>query len=173
MAEIKIPRKVIFFAGFIYSDNDDLREALSEMEKICGKTFLTAGSFAFNHTGYYDSMGSNLKKYFAAYEPLSSRELIANIKIFSNSAENKFKSGGNRRVNIDPGFLSASNVCLASCKEYYHRIYIGNGIYIENEYYWSKGDYVFFDWTYPDYKQKEYLDFFRNLRASYMTKLNG
>ncbi len=171
MAEIIYPPKAKLFIGFIYSDEEILNKTISLLSENYGKIILKSESFPFQHTCYYESMGQNLKKVLLAFDELIERDRISLIKIHSNEIENLFLDNGKRRINIDPGYLTLSNVYLASCKEYYHRIYIGNGIYLENEYYWSKKDYVFFDWTYPDYKTEGYLTFFKELRNIYAQEL--
>ncbi len=171
MAEIIYPPKAKLFIGFIYSDEEILNKTISLLSENYGKIILKSESFPFQHTCYYESMGQNLKKVLLAFDELIERDHISLIKIHSNEIENLFLDNGKRRINIDPGYLTLSNVYLASCKEYYHRIYIGNGIYLENEYYWSKKDYVFFDWTYPDYKTEGYLTFFKELRNIYAQEL--
>ena len=66
-----------------------------------------------------------------------------------------------RPINIDPGYVSYSKIILASAKNFSHRIYLRSGIYAEVtlNYRRDKG-WQFFDWTYPDYKEKAALDFF-------------
>ena len=171
MAEIIYPPKAKLFIGFIYSDEEILDKTISLLSKSYGEIILKSENFPFQHTCYYESMGQNLKKVLLAFDELIERDHISLIKIHSNEIENLFLDNGKRRINIDPGYLTLSNVYLASCKEYYHRIYIGNGIYLENEYYWSKKDYVFFEWTYPDYKSEGYVAFFKELRNIYARKL--
>jgi len=171
MAEIIYPPKAKLFCGFIYSDEEILDKTISLLSESYGKIILKSESFPFQHTCYYETMGQNLKKVLIAFDPLIERDQMSLIKIHSNEIENLFLDNGKRRINIDPGYLTLSNVYLASCKEYYHRIYIGNGIYLENEYYWSKKDYVFFEWTYPDYKTEGYLNFFKELRKIYTQEL--
>ena len=171
MAEIIYPPKAKLFCGLIYSDEETLGSSIEILSERYGKIILKSESFPFQHTCYYESMGQNLKKVLIAFDPLIERDQISLIKIHSNEIENLFLDNGKRRINIDPGYLTLSNVYLASCKEYYHRIYIGNGIYLENEYYWSKKDYVFFEWTYPDYKTEGYLNFFKELRKIYSLEM--
>jgi len=171
MAEIIYPPKAKLFCGLIYSDEKILDKSIENLSVRYGKIILKSDSFPFQHTCYYQSMGQDLKKVLIAFDPLIEREEMSLIKIHSNEIENSFLENGIRRINIDPGYLTLSNVYLASCKEYYHRIYIGNGIYLENEYYWSKKDYVFFDWTYPDYKTEGYVNFFKELRMIYALEL--
>ena len=92
-------------------------------------------------------------------------------KIFTNRIEDEFSSNGKRRVNIDPGYIDFSKVILLSTKDFYHRIYLGEGIYAEVTMHFSKGKYHFFQWTYPDYQTGNYLKFFENLRRTYSKQI--
>ena len=170
MAEIKTPSKAKLFSGIIFSDDGHIKTAEENLERLYGRIDKRSPVIDFAHTEYYAKMGTNLKKIFLSFENLIERDQISSIKQNTNRIENEI-SGGARIINIDPGYLTMSNVFLASCKEYYHRIYVGGGIYLENEYYWTKGRYEFFEWTYPDYKTREYVDFFTGLRGVYRTQI--
>ena len=65
----------------------------------------------------------------------------------------------------------ASEGILASTKNFYHRIYLGNGIFGELTMHFKSNAYQFFPWTYPDYQSKAYQEFFLKLRQIYRSKL--
>ena len=73
-----------------------------------------------------------------------------------------------RRVNIDPGYISDSKLILTTTKDYFHRIYLGHGIYAEVTLRWRKGGFEPFEWTYPDYRSKEYIKILNTIRNNYM-----
>ena len=112
-------------------------------------------------------MGPGLKKIILSFTKLINREDVVKIKLHTNKIESLISGKGPRIINIDPGYLTLSNVFLASCKEFYHRIYLGKGIYLENEYRYTSKQFHFWEWTYPDYKKQEYLDFFYAVRKRY------
>ena len=115
-------------------------------------------------------MGNNLFKVLISFKKLIPREKIVPIKIYTNKLENKIHKN-KRKINIDPGYLTLSNIYLASCKEYFHRVYLDKGIYLENELKYVEKRYQSWDWTYPDYKKQEYLDFFYNVRKIYHSQI--
>ena len=86
--------------------------------------------------------------------------------------EKKFSKNSLRRINIDPGYLYASKVILASTKDYSHRIYLSGGIFAEDALYYEDKSFQSWPWTYPDYKTKGYIEFFNNLRRVYLKQLN-
>jgi len=171
MAKPVIPSKAKLFVGIITSSDAFLlsteRRLISKFGKIDYKTM----GIPFVHTEYYNYMGTNLYKVFLSFEKLIKRDSIVKIKHFSNRIENKVSGKGRRRVNVDPGYLTLSNVYLATCKDFFHRVYLSKGIYLENEYKFVGRKYHPWEWTYPDYLQYQYLDFFHRMRDIYRNQL--
>lgn len=171
---MSLPRKaapVKLFIGFIYSDEDVLNKTIKLLENKYGQIDSYEGPIPFTHTEYYKETGDNLKKYFISFKKNIKRDNIARIKLHSNKIEKKFQTTSKRQINIDPGYLTLSNVFLASCKDYYHRIYIGKNIFLENELRYTQKKYIPFEWTYPDYVSPEYIDYFLRLRKIYHNSL--
>jgi hypothetical protein len=50
-------------------------------------------------------------------------------------------------------------------------VYLGKGVYLENEYKYVEKRFQSWEWTYPDYKKQEYLSFFYNIRRIYHNQL--
>lgn len=171
MAEPTFPSPVKLFTGILFHHDTDLQTIREAFTEHYGSPDLETGPFPFKNTVYYSEIGTDLKKYFFSFDELIDRESIAEIKNFSNRLEKKMSKGSQRQVNIDPGYLTLSNVFLASCKDYYHRVYIGKGVFLENEYRYTDKNFRFWPWTYPDYQQKSYLDFFLQLRSLYHRQL--
>jgi hypothetical protein len=71
-----------------------------------------------------------------------------------------------RPVNLDPGLLRLDSVVLASTKPAGQRIYLGSGVHAEVTLIYDKGGYRPLPWTYPDFRSREYLDYFERLRDS-------
>jgi len=167
MAKPEVPVKAKLFTGILYSDENACERAEIILKKKYGTVDIQTDHITFDHTTYYDSMGPDLKKRILSFTKLINREDIVKIKLHTNKIESRISGKGSRIINIDPGYLTLSNVFLASCKEFYHRIYLGKGIYLENEYRYAAKQFHFWEWTYPDYKKKEYLDFFYTMRKKY------
>ncbi len=160
------------FVGIIYADDSICKRVQNLLTRDFGPVDTLSNPIPFTHTAYYDRIGDSLFKVFFAFERLMQREEISSIKLHTNFLETYVSGEGEKRkVNIDPGYLTLSNVFLATCKDYYHRAYIGNGIFIENEYYFRDGSYRFWEWTYPDYRKKAYLNFFHEARRKYRLAL--
>lgn len=171
MAEPIIPCKTKLFIGIIFSDESRLIASQSVLKKKFGEIDYQTHYLPFEHTSYYKSMGNELYKVFYSFKRLIDRERIVNIKLFTNRLERKFSEKDTRKINIDPGYLTLSNVFLATCKDYFHRVYIGKGVYLENEYKYLNKRYLPWEWTYPDYLKPEYIFFFHEMRKIYTSQL--
>jgi hypothetical protein len=78
-----------------------------------------------------------------------------------------------RPVNLDPGYVENAKVVLASTKNFYHRIYLGRGIFAEVTMHFRNNTFQFFPWTYPDYQSREYQEFFLRVRHIYRSQLKS
>ncbi|HNU91108.1 MAG TPA: DUF4416 family protein [Spirochaetota bacterium] len=171
MAEPIIPKKAKLFAGIITASGELALSAEVALVKKYGDIDFKTAKIPFAHTEYYGGMGRELFRIFLSFRKLVRREDIVAIKLFANRLEKRISEKGKRAINIDPGYLTLSNVYLASCKEYFHRAYLRDGVYLENEYRFVARRYEPWDWTYPDYRSREYLDFFHGVRRLYAQQL--
>jgi hypothetical protein len=78
-----------------------------------------------------------------------------------------------RPVNLDPGIIEASKLILATTKNYSHRIYIGKKIFAEVTLVFDRGCWRPFEYTYPDYRQQCYFDFFERVRKRLLEQLQS
>ncbi len=171
MAEPLIPRRAKLFVGIITASGELAQSAEAALVKKYGEIDFKTVKIPFIHTEYYGGMGRDLFRVFLSFRKLVRREDIVDIKLFGNRLEKKLSGKEKRIINIDPGYLTLSNVFLASCKEYFHRAYLREGVYLENEYRFVARRYEPWDWTYPDYRSSEYLEFFHGVRRLYVQQI--
>lgn len=162
---------VTLFCGMIATDSDVMLQAKDRLIHWFGEIDLESEIFAFDFTDYYQKeMGANLvRKFFSFKSPIDPGRL-ADIKTHTNALEREFAAsdGLRRRVNLDPGYLDAAKLVLATTKDFAHRIYLGQGIYAEVTLNFRKNGCVYFDWTYPDYRSGRYTPFFLEVRRRHM-----
>ncbi|UCG31292.1 MAG: DUF4416 family protein [candidate division WOR-3 bacterium] len=172
MAEIKEPQKVLPVVGLLFTPAFDI-EVCAKLESILGKVVLESETMPFNHTEYYgQEMGDRLVRQWRAFDRLIIPDTLADLKRRTIEIEKKhLNQNGGRTVNIDPGSVSLSNLILASTKNYSHRIYLGKGIYAEVTLIYKQKNFVPLDWTYPDYREENALDFFTKAREILKNKL--
>jgi hypothetical protein len=150
----------------------------TRLEKKLGPVELKSHIFPFIYTDYYEAeMGKDIKRQLFSFQKLMDPGTLADLKLFTNKLEEEFQKERTvrpergRPINLDPGYLTGSKLVLASTKDYYHRIYLGKGIYAEVTLRYVRGAFEPLPWTYTDYRSKEYMDFFTEIRTLYMKKL--
>jgi hypothetical protein len=169
VGKIRIPVDVKFFCAVTFSNYEEFEKVKKILEAAFGPIEIVSAVYDFNFTQYYfEEMGGNLKKQILGFEQLVSPDSLADKKILTNEIENKFSVKKKRRLNLDPGYLSAANAVLATTKNFDHRIYLGKGIYGDVHLRYRGRKFHFNSWTYPDYRDIIVIDFFARLRKSYM-----
>lgn len=159
--------------GFIYKADKELNKAKADLTKLYGDFDFESEVIEFAHTNYYDrEMGGPLYRQFASFKKLISPEELPDIKIKTNDIEDTLRDGQDiRQVNLDPGYLSASKLVLATTKNQQQRLYLSKGIYGENELYFQAGKFNHWPWTYPDYQTEAYKAIFMKIRKIYAAKI--
>jgi hypothetical protein len=158
--------KLIF--GFIYRDEAIFIRARNKLRLAFGKIDFESGALDFNCTDYYkQEMGNGLKRRFISFSRLIPMSELYRIKLYANRLESKFLISRRRLINIDPGYLDKAKLILASTKDYAHRIYLNKGIFAEVALSYRGNSFSVNDWSYPDYRSKEYIDIFNQIRALY------
>lgn len=168
MGKPKSPLPVKLIMAIFTGHGELFSEVEAELEKKYGEIDFKGEIFDFGHTDYYQQeMGLNLKKKFISFKNLIKAEQLGLIKISTNKLESKYAKGSKRRINIDPGYIDNSKLVLASTKNYYHRIYLGKGIYAEVTLFFKGKSFQPLPWTYPDYKTDTSMDIFNGIREIY------
>ncbi|ACJ75901.1 hypothetical protein Ob7_04372 [Thermosipho africanus Ob7] len=123
------------------------------------------------YTLYYNKeMGEGVKGILLSFERLIHPYQLADIKNMTNEIEQRYAVKGNRRFNIDPGYIHHMQFVLATTKMWPHRIYIGKGIYAETTLMYINGRWKDYDFTYPNYKEEEYKRELEKIRLKYLEK---
>ena len=162
---------VKFFVGLIYREEAQAGLARAGMSAVLGEAGLRSPAVPFTATDYYQGeMGAPLLRRFVAFREWQPPELLPEVKVAAMGVEARLAAGSRRTVNIDPGYLSAANVVIATAKNHYHRVPLRDGVYAHLEYVLKDGRLQFLPWTYPDFKSEPYLDFFNRLREQFRTE---
>lgn len=168
MSQPRAPQPAKLVIGLFLNDRTLLPRIVEELTADFGPIELASVWFNFDYTSYYArEMGGPLYRRMLVFEHLIEQETLADIKCRTNAVEARYADLGNRRVNIDPGYLLYERFVLATGKNFSHRIYIGKGIYADLTLIYQKGGYQTLPWTYPDYAADEMLDFLSLVRQSY------
>jgi hypothetical protein len=121
-------------------------------------------------------MGTDVRRVLFSFDTLVGADTLAASKVRTNTLEAGYQegsTGAGRPVNLDPGYMEQSKVVVASTKNYYHRIYLGSGVFGELAMYYQSGAYRFLPWTYPEYQGRIFQDFFIEMRRIYRSQLKN
>ncbi len=173
MGEAKKPLPVKLIMPMFSRDEALLDGAKEMLSAHLGPTDYKSRHLLFDHTTYYEEeMGSGLKRQFLSFEKLIDPGAIASIKTLTNELEEQWSRDGRRRINLDPGYVAAAKLVLATTKNHGHRIYLHQGIYAEVTLIYREGDFRPLPWTYPDYRTEAYREIMRAIREIYMAQLD-
>jgi hypothetical protein len=178
MWELKNPKPVKLIIGILAANQDCLQTAVKTIEAKFGEIDFQSDVWPFTQTDYYkDQTGENILRQFVSIEKLIDPAKLANIKHKTNRLEQKLvaksAAGLPRPVNLDPGIIEPSKLVLATTKNYSHRIYIGKKMYAEVTLVFDKGHWQSLPYTYPDYRQQCYFDFFEKVRTKLLEQSTG
>jgi len=162
----------MLFTSILFSKDASVEDALSSLRQDYGDLAYRSQAMPFTYTSYYEKeFGPGLTRILVAFEKLSPRNILPEIKIRTNEIESDFMHTGKRQINLDPGILSLENICLATTKPYSHRIYLDQGIWAEVTLIYRKDSYRGLDWSYPDYSSRDMIGIFNELREMYRERL--
>jgi hypothetical protein len=178
MAEPKPFTPVKPVCGIIASSEAAFKEAEAGLTEILGPVQARSPLFAFQVTNYYEAeMGPGLKRGFLSFAGMIRPERLADLKLSTNALERAIAgrlASGARPVNLDPGYLTRAALIMATAKDFSHRVPLADGIYAHLEFLFAKaGGIRRLDWTYPDFLQAGYQEFFLEVRRTYVAELRA
>ena len=172
MGIVKTPAPVKLITGLLAASDALLHQASVALTEHYGPIERASVPIDWTVSTYYrDEMGRSIRRQFLSFERLIAADDLAAVKVATNSLEARWRSTPGRQVNIDPGYIAATKLVLASTKDAAHRIYLGQGIYAEGTLLYSNGTFQPHAHTYPDYAAPEALAFFNGVRAAYLQQL--
>ncbi len=155
--------------GITFAEGVELQNVLYRIEDKLGPCEDRTPVFDFNFTQYYqEEMGTDLKKIFLSFIERIHPGRLPEIKKETNNLEETWSIETNRRVNIDPGYITGAKLILASTKDFAHRIFLADGIYGDVQLQFRQNRFRIQEWTYPDYQTEMALTFFHKVRKKYV-----
>lgn len=175
MAKPKDFAPVKLICGVIYKEDAFYDEVKRRLAAEWGRVDSESPAFAFDLTDYYAAeMGPGLVRRFLSFEMLVAPESLPARKIRTIEIEDSLRQERDvpwRPVNIDPGYLTASALIMATAKDFSHRVPLGQGIYAHLEFLFTKKGVKALDWTYPDLRRAPCLEYFRSVRETYLRRI--
>jgi hypothetical protein len=175
MAQPKTFAPVKLVCGVIFGEEALYEDVKRRLVTEWGPVDMESPAFAFDLTDYYEpEMGPNLKRRFMSFSGLVAPEILPQAKLRTIELEEAVRretGATGRPVNVDPGYLTASALVMATAKDFSHRIPLGRGIYAHLEFLFTKTAVKTLDWTYPDFRRGPCQEFFRTVRELYLHQL--
>lgn len=157
--------RVTLIAGLLADSPGRLRATGGALCECFGALDLASDPAVWRESRYYAAeMGPELWRQFVSFAQPISPDTLWEIKLRTNALERRWIEGGGRRVNIDPGYLDANKVVLASTKNAAHRLALPGGIFGEATLYFAHGCFRPYPYTYRDYAAPEAVRFFGAVR---------
>jgi len=144
-------------------------EAIRHLTESFGPVDHVSEIMDFDLTDYYDEqMGTPLYRQFVSFSGAVEPDALVEAKHTTNRIETRLAERAGappRPINLDPGYLAASKLVLASMKDFSHRIYLGRGVYGDLTLIYRKGGWRKLAWTFPDYASGRYDSFLTEARS--------
>ena len=173
MGELHDFEKEKLIIGVIYSDVEVYCDAIKMLIDKFGPIDAESERFSFSSefSTYYDGeLGGEGQRVILSFRDNVDASEQAEIKTFTNSIEAKFSVAGNRKINLDPGFINHGRLMLATTKNAGFRIPLSKGIYTELTLFWARGGWQKLPWTYRDYQSPKVQKFITEVRKKYLSE---
>lgn len=157
--------------GVIYNDPEILKEAMKILTEEFGEIEDCCEEFSFSEefSTYYDEeIGGEGRRRIYSFKNTVDPSRQAEIKKRTNEIEAQFSVDGNRKINLDPGFINHGRLMLATTKNAGFRIPLADGIYTELTLFYARGEWHKLPWTYRDYQSERVQRFITSARESYL-----
>ena len=180
MGKLFQPKPAKLIISMFTSDKNLFGLYKEELIKRFGEVDIESNIQPFDFTDYYEKeFGKKLIQKLFSFSTLVRQDELAEIKIITNKLENKNIDKNitknlthhKRRINLDPGYITLNKYILASTKNGPSRIYLNQGIYAEITLRFINKSFVPCEYTYPNYKTDEYINFLNSVRQKYKLQL--
>jgi hypothetical protein len=105
---------------------------------------------------YADEMGFPLWRGWLSFRGLASPAFLPEWTRRFRALESALALDGKRTFNLDPGYMDADKVVLASRKRGPFKIYLEDGVWADMVLGYSRGAFEPVPWTFPDFRDGRY-----------------
>ena len=166
------PEPVKLLIAVLFSHEPSLDAALSMAASSWGPLDHRSEDRHFDVTDYYESeMGPRLHRRIVSFHRLVPPDVLPRAKRECVEIEGAHREDGERRVNLDVGYLDHNKVVLASTKPAGQKVYLEGGVWADIQGRYTKERYAPLDWTFPDFADGRYDTDLARIRARYLEQL--
>ena len=174
MSEPSRADDVKLISSLFSSDKAFIDEIIRVLKYRFGSIDWASPELFFDRTQYYaKEMGWSLHRRFVSFKKLIRPQDAVKVKLETNRIENEYLEEGNRKINIDPGYISLERLILVTGKNYTHRVYLSKGIFADLTLIFNRGSFRPLEWTFKDYASPEIISLFNDVRERYKRQLRG
>ncbi len=161
---------VKFFVACLHRDDRVFASLRERVVSAFGHVDYQSRPFPFEHTGYYaEEMGTHLVRQFLSLGEARHPSFLVKLKQACRVLEGEFSVQGKRTVNLDPGYLDAQKVVLASFKHGPWKLYLAGGTWGDLTLHYREGRFHSLPWTYPDFRGGTYDKVLLHIRGLWKT----
>ena len=173
MSQPSTPKPVKLIVSLIAGGEKRITEAATELSQSYGKIDFMSACIPFTMTEYYQTeMGEGLMRRLISFADLLDPERLPEVKQYTDKLETHYtRSEGNRRINLDPGYITLYQLILATNKRFAHRPYLRDGVYADLTLIYKEKSFQPLAWTFPDYGSAEMIGILNRLRERYHLQL--
>ncbi len=173
MSQPSAPQPVKLIVSLFTGEEKLITAASEELSQAYGKIDFMSACIPFTMTGYYKAeMGEGLVRRFITFQELIDPERLPQIKRYTDKLEASYtNSAGNRRINLDPGYITLYQLILATNKRFSHRLYLRDSVYADLTLIYKKKSFRPLAWTFPDYGSAQIIEILNRVRERYRKQL--
>jgi hypothetical protein len=168
------PAPVLRLCSCLTAEPELLSTVESELARNYGEVALKSPAFPFDTSDYYrEEMGDGLERHWLCFRELFGAERLPEYRLTTGRIEARLTAAGDRRVNLDPGYLDLGKLVLASLKEAPDKIYMGQGVWAHTCLKFRQGEFTAPDHSFPDFRDGRFDAFMLEARNFYKSLLQG
>jgi len=176
MSDLVPAGPVFYFASFLYHQSINVEFLKDLFNQKCPSPFLIfEHDFCPMKKFYSKEMGptEELSRIILVSTTLMQRTSSVDLKLWSTQIENEYSFEKKRKINFDIGYLSLEQLILLTGKNFVHRIYLDQGVYVDLNLIYEQNNFKSLAWTYPDYQHPDFIEFFLFARNLLLQKINS
>lgn len=172
MGAAQTPQPVKLIIGLLGTSEALLSATTAALCERFGSVDAASAPTPWTFSSYYQAeMGDTVLRQFISFDRLIAPGKLAGVKQLTNEIEERWRGPRGRQVNVDPGYIAALKLVLATTKDAGHRVYLSGGMYGEVTLEFRDGTFIAAAHTYPYYAAGPAVTFFNGVRSTYLLQL--
>lgn len=165
MHQEKTP-SVKLLAAILYNEGAPLAQCQDMLQARFSPLDFQGKAHPFTHTDYYQSeMGAGLMRKLVSFTHLVEPAALVRARHVAREIEQALSIDGQRRVNVDMGYLDLFKLVLASFKGRGNKLYLNDGVWADMTLLYERGEFRPLPWSFPDFAAGTYNEDLKAIRT--------